>query len=65
MSKNMDYLNVFLEGKNTNDEEQTQIIENEKDGLIEKKIINKKLVTKDGKELLREERPISHSNKMF
>jgi hypothetical protein len=65
MSKNMDYLNVFLEGKNISDQEQTQVIETEKDGLIEKKIINKKLVTKDGKELLREERPISHSNKMF
>jgi hypothetical protein len=35
------------------------------DGLIERKIIEKKLVVEDGRELLREETPISHSNKTF
>lgn len=35
------------------------------DGLIERKIIEKKLVVEDGRELLREETPISHSNRMF
>jgi hypothetical protein len=34
-----------------------------KDGLIERTIIEKKLVLEDGRELLREERPISHSVK--
>lgn len=36
-----------------------------KDGLIEKTLIEKKLVMEDGRELLREETPISHSNKTF
>lgn len=35
------------------------------DGLIERKLIEKKLVIEDGRELLREETPISHSNKKF
>lgn len=35
------------------------------DGLIERKLIEKKLVLEDGRELLREETPISHSNKTF
>jgi hypothetical protein len=35
------------------------------DGLIERKIIEKKLVLEDGRELLREETPITHSNKIF
>ena len=35
------------------------------DGLIERKIIEKKLVVEDGRELLREETPISHSNRTF
>jgi len=36
-----------------------------KDGLIERTIIEKKLVLEDGRELLREERPISNSNRNF
>jgi len=36
-----------------------------KDGLIEKTLIEKKLVLEDGRELLREETPISNSNKRF
>jgi len=36
-----------------------------KDGLMEKTLIEKKLVMEDGRELLREETPISHSNKTF
>jgi hypothetical protein len=36
-----------------------------KDGLIERTIIEKKLVLEDGRELLREETPISHSNRQF
>jgi hypothetical protein len=36
-----------------------------KDGLIEKTIIEKKLVLEDGRELLREESPISNSNRQF
>jgi hypothetical protein len=36
-----------------------------KDGLIEKTLIEKKLVMEDGRELLREESPISHSNKTY
>jgi hypothetical protein len=35
------------------------------DGLIERKIIEKKLVVEDGRELLREETPVSHSNRTF
>lgn len=35
------------------------------DGLIERRLIEKKLVLEDGRELLREETPISHSNKTF
>ena len=35
------------------------------DGLIERKIIEKKLVVEDGRELLREETPISHSKRTF
>jgi hypothetical protein len=35
------------------------------DGLIERKIIERKLVLEDGRELLREEIPISNSNKKF
>ncbi len=35
------------------------------DGLIERRIIEKKLVVEDGRELLREETPISHSNRTF
>jgi len=35
------------------------------DGLIERKIIEKKLVIEDGRELLREETPISHSKRTF
>jgi hypothetical protein len=35
------------------------------DGLIERKIIEKKLVVEDGRELLREERPISNTNRIF
>jgi hypothetical protein len=35
------------------------------DGLIERKIIEKKLVLEDGRELLREETPISHTKKAF
>lgn len=36
-----------------------------KDGLIERTIIEKKLVVEDGRELLREETPISNSNRTF
>jgi hypothetical protein len=36
-----------------------------KDGLIERTLIEKKLVVEDGRELLREENPISHSRKQF
>ena len=36
-----------------------------KDGLIERTLIEKKLVLEDGRELLREESPISHSTKTF
>lgn len=36
-----------------------------KDGLIEKQIIEKKLVLEDGRELLKEERPITHSSKKY
>lgn len=36
-----------------------------KDGLIERTIIDKKLVLEDGRELLREENPISHTKKSF
>lgn len=36
-----------------------------KDGLIERTIIEKKLVVEDGRELLREETPISHSKRAF
>ena len=35
------------------------------DGLIERKLIEKKLVLEDGRELLREETPISNSNRTF
>jgi hypothetical protein len=33
------------------------------DGLIERKIIEKKLIAEDGRELLKEELPISHTIK--
>lgn len=33
------------------------------DGLIERHLIEKKLIAEDGRELLKEELPISHSNK--
>ena len=36
-----------------------------KDGLIERTIIEKKLVLEDGRELLREESPISHTQRNF
>lgn len=36
-----------------------------KDGLIEKKLIEKKLVLEDGRQLLTEERPITNSTKKF
>ena len=36
-----------------------------KDGLIEKTLIEKKLMMEDGRELLREETPISNSTKTF
>lgn len=35
------------------------------DGLIERKIIERKLVLEDGRELLREETPISNSRNKF
>jgi hypothetical protein len=35
------------------------------DGLIERKIIEKKLIVEDGRELLREETPISHTKREF
>ncbi len=36
-----------------------------KDGLIERTLIEKKLMMEDGTELLREESPISHSRKTY
>lgn len=36
-----------------------------KDGLIERTVIEKKLVVEDGRELLREETPISNSGRTF
>lgn len=36
-----------------------------KDGLIERTVIEKKLVLEDGRELLREDMPISNSRKTF
>ena len=36
-----------------------------KDGLIERKVIEKKLVVEDGRELLTEQMPISHSSKTY
>ena len=36
-----------------------------KDGLIERTLIEKKLVLEDGRELLREETPISNSKRSF
>ena len=36
-----------------------------KDGLIERTMIEKKLVVEDGRELLREELPVSNSRRSF
>jgi hypothetical protein len=35
------------------------------DGLIEKTVIEKKLVMEDGRELLREDMPISHTRRTY
>jgi DNA-binding HxlR family transcriptional regulator len=42
-----------------------QLRQLEADGLIERKIIEKKLIVEDGRELLREETPISHTKREF
>ena len=36
-----------------------------KDGLIERKMIEQKLITEDGRELLREDNPITHTRRTF
>lgn len=35
------------------------------DGLLERKVIERKLMMEDGRELLREERPISNTSRKF
>ena len=42
-----------------------QCVIKHKDGLIERTIIEKKLVVEDGRELLREDMPISNSKRTF
>lgn len=64
MTLNEEKLDVFLEVENedsTEEEDKTKKIV-ESDGLIEREtLIEKKLITEDGRQLLIEERPITHS----
>jgi hypothetical protein len=60
-------LDQFLEKQAPEDDENVEpkkIVEN--DGLIERvTLIEKKLITEDGRQLLIEERPITHSDYTF
>lgn len=63
-------LNKFL-GENQEEEHEVCDIKTgkcyikTKDGLIERTLIEKKLVVEDGRELLREEIPVSNSKKQY
>lgn len=64
MEINQTALDLFLDSTPQNKiaSEPTKIVEN--DGLIERStLIERKLIIEDGRELLREERPITHSER--
>lgn len=58
------FLNDNIDENFTENDSNFEKIKN-KDGLIEKKLINKKLIIEDGRELLKEELPITHSKKTY
>lgn len=72
MSQIQNTVNKFL-AQNQEDENSQEICDavtgkcyiKSKDGLIERTIIEKKLVVEDGRELLREETPVSHSRRFL
>jgi microsomal dipeptidase-like Zn-dependent dipeptidase len=59
-----DFLDPNEKSKNEKNDNKAKSIKNN-DGLIEVTVIEKKLVTEDGRELLKEELPVSNSNKRY
>jgi len=70
MNDNNDAIDEFL-GKDAEEGEKVCDIKTgvcyikSKDGLIERTLIEKKLVVEDGRELLTEETPISHTKRSY
>lgn len=64
MSIDKDKLKNFVNSEEVCDENGTCYIKTN-DGLIETKKINKKIITEDGRQLLKEELPVSNSNNRF
>ena len=66
LNKNIDtFLENATEGQEVCDPHTGVCYIKKPDGLIERKVIERKLMMEDGRELLREERPISNTNRKF
>lgn len=66
IEKNNDAIDNFLsQPEEVCDTETGVCYINNPDGLIERRLIEKKLVVKDGRELLKEEMLVSNSNKTY
>lgn len=66
IEKNNDAIDNFLsQPEEVCDTETGFCYINNPDGLIERRLIEKKLVVKDGRELLKEEMLVSNSNKTY
>ena len=59
------FLNSSEEGEEIYDNVTGKSYIRSKDGLIERTVIEKKLIVEDGRELLREDLYISHSKRQF
>lgn len=60
--ENIDKIKSFLGCENTDeqDDKMVEVVKQHPDGLIERVYINKKIITEDGRQLLKEELPISN-----
>lgn len=65
LNKNLDKFINGVETEQYCDPRTGQCVIRAKDGLIERTVIEKKLVVEDGRELLREDMPISNSKRSF
>lgn len=64
-AKLLKFLDTLQEGHEYCDSETKICYVKTKDGLIERKLVERKLVVEDGRQILTEERPISNTRRQY